>query len=88
MLNVFNTFELMNRLSGASNQEFALSPAEVRSAFAQHGDMLAERGLSYMFAHRLPVWLQKTTEALEPILFAGKRGQRVADFILYVFRRT
>ena len=88
MLNLINTFGLMNRLSGASNQEFALSPVEVRSTFAQHGEMLVERGLSYMFAHRLPAWLQKTTEALEPFLFAGQRGQRVADFVLYVFRRN
>jgi len=41
-----------------------------------------------MFAHRLPVWLQKTTEAIEPLLCSGERGQRVADFVLYVFRRT
>jgi len=88
MLNVLNRFELMNRLSGASNREFALSPVDVHSAFTQHGHILAERGLSYMFAHRLPVWLQKATEALEPILFVGERGQLVADFVLYVFRRT
>jgi SAM-dependent methyltransferase len=88
LLNVLNTFELMNRLSGASNREFALSPVDVHAAFAQHADLLVERGLSYMFAHRLPAWLQKTTEALEPLLFAGERGQRVADFVLYVFRRT
>ncbi|HYN82466.1 MAG TPA: class I SAM-dependent methyltransferase [Gemmatimonadaceae bacterium] len=88
MLNILNRFGLMNRLSGASNYEFALSPAEVRKALARHADVVAERGLSYMFAHRLPIWLQKGTEALEPLLFRGERAQRLADFVLYVARRV
>jgi SAM-dependent methyltransferase len=87
LLNVLNRFGLMNRLSGASNQEFALSPAEVRAALSEHADVVVERGLSYMFAHRLPIWAQKATEALEPLLFGGPGGQRVADFVLYVARR-
>jgi SAM-dependent methyltransferase len=88
LLNILNRFSLMNRLSGASNYEFALSPVEVRRAFAKHSEVIEERGLSYLFAHRLPIWLQKGTEALEPLLFRGERAQGVADFVLYVARRV
>lgn len=86
LLNLLNRFALMNRLSGASNQEFALRPSSVEGELSKYGDIIAVRGLSYLFAHRFPPVVQRAIEALDQRLFRGRRAQHVADFVLYVAR--
>lgn len=86
-LNVVNHFGLMNRLSGASNSEFALSPRRLVTIFEQRGTVLEVKGLTYLWSHRLPIWLQKTISRAEPYLFRSRRAQWLADFVLFVVRK-
>lgn len=82
-LNVINRFGLMHKLTGASNQEFALSPPQLIRMFEQHGSVRAVVGLTYLFAHRLPPWVQDLITKSEPYLFGGPRRRWLADFLLY-----
>lgn len=86
LLNLLNRFRLMNRLTGASNYEFALQPSSVEAELSKHGEVLTVRGLSYLFAHRFPGVVQRGIELAERVIFRGPRSQRLADFVLYVAR--
>jgi ubiquinone/menaquinone biosynthesis C-methylase UbiE len=86
-LNLLNHFKLMHKLTGASNQEFALSPPELIKMFERHGSVLLSRGLTYLFAHRMPPPAQDLIGMLQPYLFRGRRGQWLADFLLYVVQK-
>lgn len=87
-LNALNAFGLMHRLTGASNQEFALSPPRLIRAFERHGRVLAVEGLTYLFAHRLPPALQDLIARVAPYLACGRRARWTADFLLYVARKA
>ena len=86
-LNILNYFGLMHRLTGASNQEFALAPPKLIRMFECHGSVLSVNGLTYLFAHRLPPRAQDLITWVEPYLFRGLRGQWLADFLLYVVQK-
>jgi len=77
----------MHKLTGASNQEFALSPPALLRMFDGHGSILLVRGLTYLFAHRLPPRAQDLIRWAEPYLFPGAQGQWFADFLLYVVQK-
>jgi len=86
-LNVLNHFRLMHKLTGASNQEFALSPPTLMRIFDRYGSVLLARGLTYLFAHRLPPRAQDLIRWIEPYLFRGAHSQWFADFLLYVVQK-
>ncbi len=87
-LNALNRFGLMHDLTGASSQEFALSPPQLIRMFERHGAVLAVEGLTYLFAHRLPPRVQDVITRSEPYLFRGPRSRWFADFLLYAVRKT
>jgi SAM-dependent methyltransferase len=87
-LNALNSFGLMHKLTGASSQEFALSPPQLIQIFQRHGSVLAVEGLTYLFAHRLPPWLQDLIVKSEPYLFGGSRRRWFADFLLYAVQKA
>lgn len=74
-LNVANHFGLMHKLTGASSQEFALSPPQLIRIFERHGSMLAVEGLTYFFSHRLPPRVQDFLAKSERYLFRGPRSR-------------
>lgn len=86
-LNLLNRFGVMHSLTGASNQEFALSPPRLIQMLERHGSVLAVEGLVYLFAHRLPPRVQDLIAKSEAYLFRGPRARWFADFVLYVVRR-
>ena len=65
-LNALNYFGLMHKLTGLSNQEFALSPPGLIRMFEHHGSVLSVDGLTYLFAHRLPPRAQDLIRWVEP----------------------
>ena len=84
ILNAANRFRLMHVISGASNYEFALSPPGLLRSFEQYGSVVDVCGLTYLFAHRLPIWMQNAMAAVDRRLTGGTKLQWVADFLLYV----
>jgi ubiquinone/menaquinone biosynthesis C-methylase UbiE len=86
-LNALNYFGLMHKLTGASSQEFALSPPILIKMFEAHGQVMVVEGLTYLFSHRLPPRIQDVITTLEPYLFHGARSRWLADFLLYVVRK-
>jgi SAM-dependent methyltransferase len=86
LLNLANWFRLMNALSGASNYEFALSPPFLMRVFESRGAVLTVRGLTYFWAHRLPVWVQDVLARLARVLLVHRKLEWAADFLIYVVR--
>jgi SAM-dependent methyltransferase len=86
-MNVANRFRLMNRLTGSSNYEFALSPSYLIGLLRHEGSVVTVRGLTYLWSRRLPIWLQRVVDRIEPVLFGSDRAQWLADFVVYVVRK-
>jgi SAM-dependent methyltransferase len=86
-MNLGNRFRLMNRLTGSSNYEFALSPPYLLRLLRRQGTVVTVRGVTYLWSRRLPIWLQEVVHRLEPNLFRSARAQWFADFVLYVVRK-
>ncbi len=87
-LNVANKFRLMNRLAGASNYEFAISPPYLLKLFRSQSSLIKLRGLSFLWSRRLPIGVQGVISGLEPYLFRSERSHWLADFILYIVRKN
>ena len=87
-LNVVNRFGLMHQLSGASNREFAIAPPALLRVLTRWGTVQAMEGLTFLWSHRLPIAVQDIVHRMEPYLFRGTHGAWLADFVLYVVRRT
>jgi demethylmenaquinone methyltransferase/2-methoxy-6-polyprenyl-1,4-benzoquinol methylase len=87
LLNVMNRYRLMHAVSGASNYEFALSPRALTAALEQFGPVLRMRGLTYLFAHCLPVWAQRLIGVGDRLWSRSERAQWFADFILYISQK-
>jgi ubiquinone/menaquinone biosynthesis C-methylase UbiE len=88
VLNALNYFRLMHWLTGASNQEFALSPLTLVKSLERHGTVLLVAGLSYLFAHRLPPRVQDLINWNDQHFFRSRYAQWFADFLLYVVRKS
>lgn len=87
LLNVLNRFRLMHAVAGASNYEFALSPRSITASLATFGPVLRVQGLTYLFAHRLPVLIQRGIQAGERVWGRWSRAHWFADFILYISQK-
>lgn len=87
-LNVANRFRLLNALTGSSNYEFAISPMYLCRLFEREGFVVSAHGLTYLWSRRLPIWAQDAISRLEPYVFRTEQSHWLADFLLYIFRRS